>query len=146
MATVEPTEHQRREIDRVCDFIVWHSRDLTQIAGDSRWTEGNVLFRYESDEPGMYAYMVGPLKDGRISLHLMPLYALPELREQHAEAFKPFSAGKSCIHFDSFDDLPQEALKDVIERGTPQFKAAMEAQLDKKGSRRNKENPPKALL
>lgn len=146
MTTPEPSEHQSRQIQRVCDFIAEHTGELIPCAGDSRWTEGHILFRYESDQPGMYAYMTGPLKNGRVSLHLMPLYALPELRDKYLEAFEPFAAGKSCIHFAHFDELPFDALADIVENGTPRFKAAMEARLPKKPARPDKKDPPLALL
>lgn len=143
--TPEPNEHQSREIERVCDFIAEHGPELTQCAGDSRWTYGNVLFRYRSDNPGMYAYMVGPLENGGVSLHLMPLYALSDLWDKHREAFKPFIADKSCIHFRNFYDLPLDALADVVKEGTPRLKAAMEAKLHQKKPQ-NKQETQKRLL
>lgn len=126
---MDANEHQRAEIDRVRAFIREHAPDLTETVGDSRWTEGKLLFRYASDEPGMYAYMVGPLKNGKISWHLMPLYAVESIRESCEAALKPFVTGKSCIAFKSFDDLPVEALTIVVRDGTPLFKEAMDAHL-----------------
>lgn len=126
---MDTTDHQATEIDRVRAFIHEHAPDLIETAGDSRWTEGKILFRFESDEPGMYAYMIGPLKNGKVSWHIMPLYAVESIRDACEAALKPFVTGKSCIAFKTFDDLPVDALTTLVRDGTPLFREAMEAHL-----------------
>ncbi len=133
---METTDQQDETIDRVRAFIREHAPDLIETGGDSRWTVGNILFRYESDAPGMYAYMVGPLKNGKVSWHLMPLYAVESIREKCSEPLKPFISGKSCIQFARFDDLPLETLRLLVTDGTPLFKEAMEAHLRKRKPRK----------
>jgi len=133
---MDNTDQQDTEIDRVRAFIREHAPYLIEAAGDSRWTEGKILFRFESDEPGMYAYMVGPLKNGKISWHLMPLYAVESIRDQCEALLKPFVTGKSCIAFRSFDDLPLDTLTTVVRDGTPAFQEAMEAHLAKRKRRK----------
>ena len=133
---MDATDQQAAEIDRVRAFIRDNAPDLIETAGDSRWTEGKILFRFESDEPGMYAYMVGPLKNGKVSWHLMPLYAVESIRDACEAALKPFITGKSCIAFQHFDDLPLEALTTLVRDGTPLFHEAMEAHLAKRKRRK----------
>lgn len=61
-----------------------------------------------------------------LSLYLMDLYVQPGLREKHAEALSTLQMGKSCINFQSVDELPltaigailREAPKVVVPSGT----------------------------
>ncbi len=55
-----------------------------------------------------------------LSLYLMDLYTQPGLREKHARALAPLDMGKSCINFDSADELPLDAIADIL-KAAPGF-------------------------
>jgi hypothetical protein len=131
-----PDQETLGEIENTLNFIRQHSNELIEIEGDSKWTAGNVLFRDKDEAVGMYTYMVGALSNGKVTLHIMPLYAVDELNSKYSSDFKPFSSGKSCIKFSKFSDLPIDALRDVIQTGAPLFRDVMKAF----NAKRKKEN------
>jgi uncharacterized protein YdhG (YjbR/CyaY superfamily) len=55
-----------------------------------------------------------------LSLYLMDLYTQPGLREKHAKALAPLNMGKSCINFDSADELPLDAIEEIL-KAAPGF-------------------------
>lgn len=117
----QPSAYSLQQIELTLSFIRAHSPPLVERAGDSKWTTGKVVFAFADDKPGNYVYMVGALKKGKVSWHMMPLYGVPEISEKWAKALAAFSAGKSCIHFSSFAELPQDALLGIVKDGTPLF-------------------------
>lgn len=54
-----------------------------------------------------------------LSLHLMALYVAPELRAKLDASGKKIKAGKSCINFTRADDLPLDALGEIVAAHTP---------------------------
>jgi len=122
-----PNAETLKQIEDTIKFIRQHSKNLTEKPGDSKWTDGHCVFCFANDEPGMYAYMVGALKSGKVTLHMMPMYGVAEMKEKWSEDLKPFVSGKSCINFKSFEDLPIAALLDIVQRGTGMFKEEMTA-------------------
>lgn len=119
-------EHQQAQIDKIVDLVTKLAPDLELIPGNSKWSEGNLVFRYPGSDDGVYAFMLGALKNGKTTFHMMPYYGLPDMRAKYDEVFKPFISGKSCINFKNYDDLPLNALEDVVENGTPAFKPIWE--------------------
>ena len=122
-----PTSSTLKEINLCLAFIRKHAPDLIEVEGDSKWTKGNVIFREDFDKPGMYTFMLGALANGKVTLHLMPLYGIKSLKDKYTTEFKSVSSGKSCIAFKYFNDLPLSALQDIIENGSKQFKIVMQA-------------------
>jgi uncharacterized protein YdhG (YjbR/CyaY superfamily) len=49
-----------------------------------------------------------------LSLYLMDLYVQPGLREKHAKALAKLHMGKSCINFDTLDELPLETIAAIL--------------------------------
>ncbi len=49
-----------------------------------------------------------------LSLHLTPLYVLPELRERLTALAPTLKTGKGCINFKRAEDLPLPALATII--------------------------------
>ena len=49
-----------------------------------------------------------------MSLHLVPIYLLPALREQLAAAAPRLKMGKGCVNFTRVEELPLDALVKVI--------------------------------
>ena len=91
--------------------------DLGVAVNDGKWLRGLIFF---SAGPNM-VYAVGPKGTTKTVFHMMPFYGSPVLQERHGPALAPFLTGKSCITFRRFDDLPAEALTDIVGRGTPVF-------------------------
>lgn len=63
-----------------------------------------------------------------LSLHLIPVYMMPGLREQLVTAAPKLKMGKGCLNFKHLEELPLAALADVI-AATPMadFLAQMQA-------------------
>lgn len=122
-----PSPETLKEIEKTLQFIRQHSTDLTEKAGDSKWTQGHTVFAYADDEPGMYTFMVGALKSGAVTWHMMPMYGVSEMKEKWQESLSPFVSGKSCINFKRFSDLPTDAITDIVRHGTPLFQIEMQA-------------------
>ena len=49
-----------------------------------------------------------------ISLYLMPLYVFPELKARLDAGGKDLKCGKSCINFRRADELPLEAVAEIV--------------------------------
>ncbi len=49
-----------------------------------------------------------------LSLYLMDLYTQPGLREKHAAALAPLKMGKSCINFQSIEELPLDTISAIL--------------------------------
>ena len=49
-----------------------------------------------------------------ISLYLMPVYVFPELKAKLDAAGRGLKCGKSCINFKRADDLPLEAVAEIV--------------------------------
>ena len=67
-------------------------------------------------QPLMYAALAS--QKNYLSLYLMPVYPDSELEKQLRDAFtasgKKLDKGKSCIRFKRADDLPLEAIGDIV--------------------------------
>jgi uncharacterized protein YdhG (YjbR/CyaY superfamily) len=75
-----------------------------------------------------------------LSLYLMDLYTQPGLREKHAKALAPLDMGKSCINFHSADELPLDAIEDIL-KAAPGFQVktgTMAAKPKKKTTQKKK--------
>jgi uncharacterized protein YdhG (YjbR/CyaY superfamily) len=49
-----------------------------------------------------------------LSLYLCDLYTQPALRKKHEKALAGLKMGKSCINFQSVDELPLETIKAIV--------------------------------
>ena len=49
-----------------------------------------------------------------LSLHLVPMYLMPALREQLVAAAPKLKMGKGCVNFKKVEELPLDALAEVI--------------------------------
>lgn len=113
------------EIDKTRRFICERAPNLTEQDGVSKWTEGHRVFFDPDGSSDQYTFMVGALKNGNVTWHMMPIYAITELKERWATTLKPFLSGKSCIQFKTFDELPTNALDDIVRNGTPAYQQVL---------------------
>jgi len=51
-----------------------------------------------------------------MSLYLNSMYAIPELRQVLERSGRRLRVGKSCINFTQADELPLDAIAEIIER------------------------------
>ena len=70
---------------------------------------------------GMLGYVIGERpfvamasQKRYLSLYLMDLYTQPRLRQQHAAALAALDMGKSCINFQSVDELPLDTIGAIL--------------------------------
>lgn len=122
-----PNKETLVEIEKTLSFIRKHDKSLLEKPGDSKWTNGHTVFCFENDEPGMYTHMIGALKSGKVTWHMMPMYGVTEMKDRWSNEMSPFVSGKSCINFKTFDELPIEAIENIVSEGGPLFKLAMDA-------------------
>ena len=113
-ASLEP--HQAGAISAVRNLIRELNPGVVERIDDGKWFVG--LLTYSTPE-GAFLYALGP-RSGRTTFHMMAYYGSKALQERHGPSLKPFLTGKSCIRFDSFEQLPEGALRDIIE-GSPEW-------------------------
>ncbi len=88
---------------------------------------GNLVLKAVWNEPGKQEpawFGAVQLKKNYVSCHLMPLYALPSLREQVSPELQKRMQGKSCFNFkkvepELFDALEQLAARCAAAYETP---------------------------
>jgi hypothetical protein len=84
-----------------------------RLAADGMFA-GMLTFNRE----GMFIYAAGRRAGGRSSLHLMTYYGSAELQRRHGAAMKKVMAGKSCLAFHRWDELPIQAIEDCVRNGS----------------------------
>jgi hypothetical protein len=117
MSNTTPTAKQQQEISKVIELINKHAPNLTQKDGDSPWTKGKTIFCFADSKPGDYVYMVGALANGKVTFHLMPMYG----NKAYQSSLTKFITGKSCIEFENYQDLPEDVIIEILEKGTVEF-------------------------
>ena len=61
---------------------------------------------------------------GHLSLHVVPMYLMPALQERLAAAAPKLKMGKGCVNFKTVEELPAEALTELIAATPPADYAA----------------------
>lgn len=127
-----PNADTLAEIEKTCQYIRDRAPQLSEQAGSSQWSDGHVVFVDPVSTPDQYIYMIGALKNGKVTWHMMPMYGVSEIKERWSDTLQPFVSGKSCIQFKAFDELPTDALDDIVRNGTPAFQQVLAAMKKKK--------------
>ena len=63
---------------------------------------------------GKLAYIALANQKNYLSLHLVPMYVLPQLRDRLMAAAPKLKPGKGCINFNQIEELPLPTLLDII--------------------------------
>ena len=124
---------QRREVARVRSVVKKNlPKGYRETMNFGMITYELPLSRYPdtyNQQPLCYAGLAA-LKNFN-TLYLMGCYAFPKERKRLEDAFKKsglkMDMGKSCLHFKSADDLPLDAIGDII-GSTPPEKMIEEAE------------------
>ena len=111
------TEDQKASIRKVRELIVELNTYLVEEIDTGKWF-GGMLTYYTEDRINVFA--LGPLTGGFTTFHMMAFYGSPALQAQHGVALKKLLSGKSCIKFKDFSEVPEPALRGVIE-ATPKY-------------------------
>jgi hypothetical protein len=98
------------------------SPGLVEAIDDGKWFGGLLTY---TTTGGAFVYALGPRAGGTTTFHMHPYYGSKALQERHGLALKKFLTGKSCIRFKRYEDLPEDALRDIILNG-PKVLAAMQ--------------------
>jgi hypothetical protein len=94
--------------------IMLRSRGNMDVATDE---PGNLVLKALWNEPGKKEpawFGAVQLKKGYVSCHLMPLYALPSMREQVPGNLSKRMQGKSCFNFKKIEPELFESLEQLI--------------------------------
>lgn len=108
-------EDQRECVTALRALVREKCPDLVEAIDEGKWFKGLITYTSPS---GVFLYGLGPRKGGATTFHMMPFYGSAELKARHGEAFKKVLSGKSCIQFKRLDEVPMDAIADVLETGT----------------------------
>ncbi|HXH53276.1 MAG TPA: hypothetical protein VNH53_07600 [Sphingomicrobium sp.] len=91
---------------------------------------GNVVLKTPWDEPGKKErawFGAVQLKKNYVSCHLMPLYALPSLREDVPPDLQKRMQGKSCFNFKQIDPELFDALERLVAKCAAAYAGPVDA-------------------
>lgn len=129
VATWSPAQQERAR--EVREAVAASGADLREWLHDGPWMTGYLYYGVGEE---MVA-AIGPTARDSVSLHLMPYYASPALREQHAEALERFVSGKSGLRFRPADTVPAAAITAVV-AATPEYLALVAAFRDARAKKK----------
>ncbi|HUQ31103.1 MAG TPA: DUF1801 domain-containing protein [Pyrinomonadaceae bacterium] len=98
-------DERRESIDRV-----WQVVRESVPAG---YTE-KITPKYLTFMAGDEWYLALANQKNYISLHLLPVYLFPELKAKLDNSGKKLKMGKGCINFKRADELPLEAIAEIV--------------------------------
>ena len=122
----ELPEDRREVVSAVRDVILRNLPDgYTETMAWGMISYGIPLERYPTTYNGQpLGYVALAAQKNSCSLHLMGVYMVPEQEEALREAFraegKKLDMGKSCVRFRKADDLPLDAIGELIAATTPE--------------------------
>ena len=100
---------ERREIlARIHDIIVAKDKTVTPVVG---MMMGKEMILY--NDPGMFKYGLASVKS-HMSLHLMPIYASPDLHSRYKNLLPKASFQKGCINFKDEGEMPMKIVEKLI--------------------------------
>ncbi len=70
--------------------------------------------KFLSFKAGGEMYVALANQKNYVSLYLMPIYVFPELKAKLDSAGKNLKCGKSCINFKRAEDLPLDAIAEIL--------------------------------
>jgi hypothetical protein len=113
-------ESRRREFERVLQVVRKHLPAGYEETVSSGMIVYQVPFDRYSDtyngQPLWYAALAAPKTS--LTLHLMSLYASPELQARLQEGFRAsgrkLDMGKACIHFQRAEDLDLDTVAEIV--------------------------------
>ncbi len=86
-----------------------------------KWYTGLLVYETES---GLTVYALGPLSGGFTTFHSMAYYGSAKLQASHGAALKKVLTGKSCLKVRRVEELPADAIHDIIAAGPAYVEAA----------------------
>ncbi|MBF9144192.1 DUF1801 domain-containing protein [Hymenobacter properus] len=111
--------------------LVW---EMVSAAVPSGYTE-HVGRKYLEFRAGKEMCLALANQKSYLSLHLIPVYLMPGLRERLLAAAPKLKMGKGCLNFKRIDEVPLAALADVI-AATPMVDFLAQMQAVRAASRR----------
>ena len=114
-------------------FVELRQRLLRSSSGMDVATDelGNLVLKAPWSEPGKTEpawFGAVQLKKNYVSYHLMPLYALPTLRERLSPALQKRMQGKSCFNFKKLEPEMFDALEQLTAECAAAYSAPVAAQ------------------
>jgi uncharacterized protein YdhG (YjbR/CyaY superfamily) len=113
-------DDRRREVERVRALVRKHlPKGYEEVISNNMLVYQVPLDRYPDTYNGrpLWYVALGSQKN-YLALHLMRVYADAEQQQQLTNAFKAaakkLDMGKACIRFKSADDLPSDAIADIV--------------------------------
>jgi len=105
--STQPAERQEL-LSQLHETIM--QKDKTVTAGIAPMM-GKEMIIYNA--PGSFKYGLSSVKK-HMSLHVLPMYMLPELHEKYKALLKDASFQKGCINFNNKAEVPLKIVKELI--------------------------------
>lgn len=117
MADLQPV------FDRLRALFAAHSEGCVVTADEpGRYYLGTQQVRAKDGYRTMFGGV--EIKKAAVSVHVMPVYAHPDLLDGVSEALRKRMQGKSCFNFKAVDEPLFAELAALIARGVDRFRAA----------------------
>lgn len=104
------TQAQQESIGAIRSLMAQAETDFSEEIETGKWWNGLLVYKAS----GVSVFALGPASGGTTTFHMMPYYCSAELQALHGQTFKPIQTGKSCIRVKSAQQIPVEAIRDVI--------------------------------
>jgi hypothetical protein len=128
--------HQEQSIRLLRALLLECEPGLKEEVCTDKWYGGLLVYRAPNNYP---IYALGPRSAGKTTFHMMPFYGSKVLQERHGAVLKKFLTGKSCITFKNADDLPLDAIRDILTGGSANLaKAVAELEESRRVKSKNK--------
>ena len=111
------TEEQSASIRAIRALIIERTPYLVEEIDSGKWFGG--LLTYHTEDR-VFVFALGPLSAGNTTFHMMAFYASTTLQEKYGAELKKLLSGKSCIKFKQASQLPEEAIRGIID-ATPKY-------------------------
>ncbi len=105
------TANQVEAITKLRSLILEYNPTLQESIDTGKWFGGMLTY---TTPTSMFVYALGPRKNDHTAFHMMPYYASPDLQQKHGQALKKILSGKSCIKFARYDEIPLDAIRDIL--------------------------------
>jgi len=108
---------------------------LDEKIDEDKWYSGLITYSLPGRD---VIYAVGPRAGGMVTFHVYPLYCGQESLEKYGPSLKKLISGKSCLRIRTADQLPLDALEEIVTGGAARVCAAVQARDEarKKGTRK----------
>jgi hypothetical protein len=101
-------ESRQNILSSIHEIIIKTDKNVTAEVGEMM---GKEMILYKTK--GIFKYGLASPKE-HISLHLLPMYSLPEVHNKYSKLLSKAKFQKGCINFKNEDEMPLKIVKELI--------------------------------